>query len=358
MSEQTANRIRATVAGLCTGDGISWPAWWHRLNLLPPRRAVRLQQAHVHARDHLTSSLPTPYLHASAPDIIDPAGPTDDAEWFVVAVRHHLSQQLDGSPVDGQPEVWDQLAALRQSDPSAVRGRIGVSLSLANLTAGLRPPASGNDNAHWFDDLACVRAVAAGLLRPGAPQAAADLAQTDAMVTHAHDGVWGARAVAALIALLVSGTDRQAAITAACDQLPDGSWIADVVGECVAAATPDIPPLTLAAHLERGVVDHVYAYATQAPESVGLLLAHLAVADDANAMMVGALAHPRHADGLVALAGAASGAAFGGTESLPVLTGACIAPLAGIDMADIADLVIQRGRVSEDAQLDYAGKAR
>lgn len=344
MNDPMARRIHATVAGLCAGDAMSWPAWWHRLDQLPPRRAVRLQQAHAHARMGVTSSVPTPYLHATAPSTIDPGGPTDDAEWFVVAVRHHLGQRLDGGPVLEGGGVWIELAKLRASDPEAVRGRIGVVLSLANLTAGLEPPASGNDNAHWFDDLACVRAVAAGLLRPGQPEDAADLAESDAIVTNSHDGVWGARATAALIASLVVGEQPDKACRLARMQLPDSSWIAAVVDQCLAMTDRSATPLGMAARLEREVVDHVYAYANQAPETMGLLLAHLLVARDGNELLLGALAHPRHADSLVALAGAVAGAGFGDPIGEPgaKLTGTSIRQLAGVDMGEVADLLVAR----------------
>jgi ADP-ribosylglycohydrolase len=331
-----ADRVTAVVAGLVAGDRMSWPSWWHRLGTLPPRREVRLAEAWQHGRDGYTTSLPTPYLQSSPPSLVDPAGPTDDTEWFTVAVRHLAGQRLDGSPAGEPYAVWGELAERRAADPASVRGRVGTVIALDNLARGLHPPMSGNDNPHYFDDSASVRGIAAGLLRPGDPAAAAELAARDAEVTHALDGVWGARAIAALISALVSGADRAAAISAAAGELPAESWIAHVVAECLADARPGDAPLDLAARLERTVVDHVYSYANQAPETLGLLLAHLSVSADASALLLGALAHPRHADGLVPLAGAVAGAAFGdaasGTE-LPELAGACIAGLAGTSLA-------------------------
>lgn len=344
MKEPTVDRIQSTIAGLCAGDAISWPSWWHRLHQLPPRRAVRLSEAHDHARTWRSSSVPTPYLHATAPSTIDPGGPTDDAEWFVVAVRHHLRQLLDGSPAPDGTGVWGELAQLRAADADAVRGRLGVIASLGNLAAGLAPPASGHDNVHWFDDLACVRGVAAGLLRPGQAEPAADLAEDDARVTHALDGVWGARATAALVSCLVAGESREAAIVAARAQLPRDSWIAAVVDECRAVTDGSSDPLARAARLERDVVDHVYAFSNQAPETLGLLLAHLAVTESREGLLLAALGHPRHADGLVPLAGAVAGAAFGhpdGGGGLPTLTGVTIPVLAGIEMGTIVDLVVE-----------------
>ncbi len=340
-ANNAAIRIRHTIAGLCAGDAITWTSWWHRLNQLPPRRSLRLSQAHTDARAAHSTSMPTPYLHATAPDVIDPAGPTDDAEWFTVAVRHHLGQALDGS--NSNEDVWYQLAALRAQSPDTVRGRLGTNVALENLAAGLRPPTSGHDNVHWFDDQACIRAVAAGILRPGSPTEAADLAEDDARFTHAEDGVWGARAVAALVSVLVTAADRSDAIEAARAQLPAAAWITSVVDECLEVVDTAAGTLELAARLERGVVDHVYAYANQAPETLGLLLAHLRVAETGEALMLGALAHPRHADGLVPLAGAVAGAGFATvTRDLSdlALNGVTISALAGTKMRDVADAVV------------------
>lgn len=338
----TADRIRATVAGLAAGDAMSWPAWWHRIDQLPPRRAVRLDQAATHARDALTTSVPTPYLQSSAPSLIDPAGPTDDAEWFVVGVRHVLGQRLDGSAAT-DTTVWTELADRRAAEPTEVRGRISVASALANLAAGMTPPASGNDNPHYFDDHAMVRAIAAGLLCPGASTAAADLAERDAEVTHALDGVWGARATAALVASLVAGQDVPTATAAAQAELPDGSWIANVVAECLVPTATHTAPLALAADLEREVVDHVYAYANQAPETLGLLLAHLAVAGDGPELLLGALGHPRHADALVPLAAAVAGATFGDVAAgvpTAVLSGTSIRALRGVDLGKVAEELV------------------
>ncbi len=337
MSSTGPDSTRAVIAGLCAGDTITWPGWWHRLSQLPPRREVRLNEAWHHNRTLSSSSLPTPYLQASSPSLVDPAGPTDDAEWFVVAVRNHLGQRLDGSTVEDGQDVWAELAEIRQLDPDSVRARLGTTIALENIAAGHRPPVSGRENPHYFDDIACVRAVAAGLLRPGNPDAAADLAEDEAVSTHALDGVYGARGTAALIAALIDGSGAEQAITATTAQLPTDSWCGHVVAECLAAVGTGTT-LDLAAHLEREVVDHVYAYANQAPETLGLLLAHLRVARSGEELLLGALAHPRHADALVPLAGAVAGAAFGSPVTdaqLPVLGGVSVRALAGVALEDV-----------------------
>lgn len=343
MSTLTIDQFRrAAVAGLAAADAITWNSWWHRLGSMPPRRYVRLDEAWQHDRALLSSSLPTPYLQSTAPAQVGPTSPTDDTEWLVVALRHHLGQRLDGSPAPDDSHVWDELARLRETDLDAVRPRIGTVIALENMAEGYGPPLSGQHNPHYFDDIACVRGIAAGLLRPGDPGGAADLAEVDARFTHSSDGVYGARATAALFAVLASGEGTGAAVDAAREQLPEGSWSAHVVEECLAAVREGDSAMSLAARLEGDVVDHVYAYANQVPETLGLLLAHLSAAETADSLMLGALAHPRHADGLVPLAGAVSGAVFGEPsldDELPVLRGVSVRALAGTALDDVlADL--------------------
>ena len=69
----------------------------------------------------------------------------------------------------------DEVAAAADRAPeveSAVlplRARISVRAGLGNLAAGLRPPATGHDNPHYFDDAACVRAAVLAVVHPGDP---------------------------------------------------------------------------------------------------------------------------------------------------------------------------------------------
>ncbi len=107
-----------------------------------------------------------------------------------------------------------------------LRARISVRAGLGNLAAGLRPPATGHDNPHYFDDAACVRAAVLAVVHPGDPAAAAELAEFDARYTQDGDGVHGARAMAAAVAEALGGADVDTCVDAALAQLPEGTEIA------------------------------------------------------------------------------------------------------------------------------------
>ena len=72
--------------------------------------------------------------------------------------------------------------------------------AIDNFKRGLQPPATGNDNPQHYDDSAAGRAVASGLYYAGEPARAAQLAEADAEITNAEDGIYAARAMAAAIA--------------------------------------------------------------------------------------------------------------------------------------------------------------
>ncbi|WP_219417691.1 ADP-ribosylglycohydrolase family protein [Pseudonocardia nigra] len=339
-------RARATIAGLVLADGLAWPSLWHRLSLLPARRTERLQEIDVFAVRMRTTTRALPYLHASPPQLVDAAGRSDDTEWFAVSALFHTGRGLDGQPTAEPLGVWAELARLRSDDPSSVRARTGTVVALENLARGLAPPQSGHDNPHYFDDIACVRALAAGLQHAGDAGAAARAADTDAQVTHAEDGVWCARATAVLVAELVDGAPVERAVAQAAGSLPEGSWSAGVVEAALRAVEADQPSaLALARALEQGVVDPLYSFAIAAPETLALLLAHLRRAAGPEELLLGALAHPRHADALVPLAGAVAGAAFGPAwlpadllAEPPVLRGICVPQLAGQQLGAVLDI--------------------
>lgn len=344
MPEPYASRVRTTVLGLAAGDGAAWPSTWQRMPLLPRRRTERLGTLWEFGLEHHTTSIAMPYLHATSPEVLDVTGPTDDAEWLVVALRHLTGCALDGAPANAPHQIWSEIATLDARSPESVRARIGTRLALTNLQRGLEPPSTGRFNAHYFDDIGCVRAIAGALLRPGQPDEAADLAESDVAVTHALDGLWCARASAALFAVLVDSGDARSAVDAAQAQLPPDSWSQGVVGDMIAAAEASRSQLDLSARLEHTCVDQIYSYPVLAPETLGLLLAHLSRATSAEDLLLAAFSHPRQADALVPLAGAAAAAAFGDhwlprtvTEGDLLLQGVSISALAGVSVTQVID---------------------
>ncbi|MFD7922268.1 ADP-ribosylglycohydrolase family protein [Streptomyces sp. NPDC059740] len=367
-SPEAVGRVTGLLLGIAAGDAAGWPAGRHRATQLPDWTRRLTRELDTFAEQNATTTLPVPIALNQPPEPLL-LGPSDDAEWAAFTALAVLAATGgEGRPPTG-PQVraalslaWQGLAeevaaAAHHADEieSAripLRARISVRAGLGNLAAGLLPPATGHDNPHYFDDAACVRGCVLAVLHPGDPGAAADLAEFDARYTQDGDGVLGARAMAAAVALALAGHGVDACVDAALGQLPAGTEIrrnaerAVELGRTAAAARPGAAgnAFALVPVLEHEIVDHVYSYGIAAAETVPVALAVVTAASGAIAEAVPTTAClSRVADSAPALAGALTGA-LQGAEALPAtwreacrrLAGCALPQLAGTDLVDTA----------------------
>ncbi|HEY3501654.1 MAG TPA: ADP-ribosylglycohydrolase family protein [Actinocatenispora sp.] len=327
------DRVRGAFVGLAIGDATGWPAARHRFGLLAPwtRRVAR--ELDAFAEEHGVTTLPIPFA-LNQPTGPLAVGPSDDAEWLAYA-----ASTVDDPPTDRY---------LRLMDRDDLRCRISVRTALDNLAAGLAPPASGHDNPHHFDDAAAVRAVAFGARYAGDPAGAAASAAADAEVTNALDGVSGARAVAAGVAVASTG-DLAALPAAVLAELPSGTAIHRNT-ELALSVVDGRDPFEAAADLGEAVADHVYSYGVAAADTVPLAVALAVAAGGRIAAALGAAATlPLYADSVPALTGALCGA-YAGFDALPTgwrdrcrtLAGCCLPEYAGTDLVAAADRLATR----------------
>lgn len=96
---------------------------------------------------------------------------------------------------------------------------------LLRIQPGIKPPLSGQDNCNAYDDGAAMRIAPIGIVCAGEPDRAVELARIDAQISHFDDGIWGAQAIAASIAVaMVDGTVDEI-VQAGMRQIPDDSWL-------------------------------------------------------------------------------------------------------------------------------------
>ncbi|MBO9625149.1 MAG: ADP-ribosylglycohydrolase family protein [Microbacterium sp.] len=316
--------------GIVAGESASSMNADFRVYALPPKRVNRVRILAKLGDEDRTTTVPRPFTHAAPPTTLHP-GAGENVEWFAFSARQHARGL-------GLAE-WRQLAELEADPAAGLRARIGTKLALQNLRRGAEPPQSGHDNAHYFDDIATVRALAAVAIHRG--DGAVDAAETDAAVTHSLDGVWCARASAVLFESLLDGAPAADAVALAIEELPAETWSRRMAGASLRAAAGANGPMDRARRLSTEVGDWVYSYPIAAPETFGFLLAHVANAADADDLLLGALAQPRNAASLPALAGAAAAVIFGdgwipaGLDADGIrLTGLGIPALAGRTVAE------------------------
>ncbi|MEV4685672.1 ADP-ribosylglycohydrolase family protein [Streptomyces kurssanovii] len=357
-------RIEGLLLGLAAGDAAGWPAARHRAARMPEWTRRLTRELDTFAEQNATTTLPVPIALNQPPEPLR-LGPSDDAEWAAFAAGTVLTaagQLFRGLAPERRMRAaidvaWNalagQVAAAAERAPeveSAVlplRARISVRAGLGNLATGLRPPATGHDNPHYFDDAACVRATVLAVVHPGDPAAAAVLAEFDARYTQDGDGVHGARAMAAAVASALGGADVDAAVDAALAQLPEATEIGRNAHHAVGLARDASGAFELVPLLEHQIVDHVYSYGIAAAETVPVALAVAVAARGKVAEAVpAAVCLSRVADSAPALAGALTGA-LGGGSSVPAtwrdacrtLAGCALPRLAGTDLVELAALL-------------------
>ncbi|WP_435885546.1 ADP-ribosylglycohydrolase family protein [Streptomyces subrutilus] len=362
-----ARRIEGLLLGLAAGDAAGWPAARHRASRMPEWTRRLTRELDTFAEQNATTTLPVPIALNQPPEPLR-LGPSDDAEWAAFAAESVLtaagvllsdlsrSRRMRAAIDLAWNALASEVAAAAERAPeveSAVlplRARISVRAGLGNLAAGLRPPATGHDNPHYFDDAACVRACVLAVVHPGDPGPAADLAEFDARYTQDGDGVHGARAMAAAIATALAGADVDAAVEAALAQLPASTEIGRNARHAVRLArthTGGGGAFAIVPTLEHEIVDHVYSYGIAAAETVPVALALATASRGAVSEAVPAAAClSRVADSAPALAGALTGA-LGGGGSIPAawrgacrtLSGCALPRLAGTDLVELAALL-------------------
>ncbi|MDH6216335.1 ADP-ribosylglycohydrolase [Streptomyces pseudovenezuelae] len=331
------------------------PQWTRRLT----------RELDTFAEQNATTTLPVPIALNQPPEPLK-LGPSDDAEWAAFAAEALLRAGDNTALGDLSKErrtraaidlTWNALAAEVaaaanrapevESAVLPLRARISVRAGLGNLAAGLRPPATGHDNPHYFDDAACVRACVLAVAHPGDPERAAALAEFDARYTQDGDGVHGARAMAAAVSLALTGADVKTCVSAALAELPESTEIGRNARHALNLAQNSESAFALIPLLEHQIVDHVYSYGIAAAETVPVALALATAAQGRIAEAVPAAAClSRVADSAPALAGALTGALSGG-DAIPApwrdacrtLSGCALPRLTGTDLVELAGLL-------------------
>jgi len=327
MTVTLEDRIAGIVYGLAFGEGTALPSATHRLSILAPKRVLRMKSLGEFADNQKQTTRPFPYTHAQASHMLDPS-PSDDTEWFAFVADYLLSSQ-------DSLVAWRHLA----EQSSDIQARTGTKIAFRNLLEGKNPPASGHDNPHYFDDIAMIRALAIAAVYSRDNDLLTNKVLADTSITHSEDGVFCALAVAHLIASLLRGESISQASEVALQQTPKNSWSHTVVHSMInrSAGTTDL--LARYTILETSEIENIYAYPVSAPETLGLLLAHLQHCEDAKELLFSGLLHKRKLDSLPALMGAVAGAHFG-TSWIPSEHKSAIIQLDGVSIPKLKGMTL------------------
>jgi ADP-ribosylglycohydrolase len=257
-------RAKNAMIGLAIGDSISWTSMFHRSVLLPQwTRRIRRE---IDASSETTNVLLTPMpFSLNQPAKYFNISPTDKTEWAAFAAEIVLESNLKTY----EQKVFNEWMKLANSQ-IPIRGGVSTQAAINNFKRGLKPPQTGKQNPHYFDDGAMIRAVPIGIICSGHPEEAAHLAEIDASVTNSEDGIWAAQAIASAISLICAGRSSSEAINAAYQYLPESSWIKRVVDEAMNLAEKSDSVFSILPELQNRIVNREYSYGNIAPETLAL----------------------------------------------------------------------------------------
>ena len=216
-----------------------------------------------------------------------------------------------------------------------------------NLRKGLRPPFTGRYNAYSHSDGAAMRMAPVGILFAGDPQRAIESAQIDAEISHDREGVWGAQAVAAAVAVAMVDGSIEEIIEAAMCAIPKDTWFEYAMTKAfdiVDKAKGDILEAWMPLHDELWT-SYKAAVCEAVAQSFGVLkLCH----NDFRLGVTWAGNFGRDADTIGAICGAVLGAKYGASgipakwiEKTRHPTGTCLAFTKGLDILQVADQLVE-----------------
>lgn len=332
------HRVFHAMMGMAIGDAISWPAMFHRSQLLPPwTRRIR-REMDLAMETTGVNRLPMPFSLNQPASAFNP-GPGNHCEWAAFTAQRLIADQ--GTIDDTTRHTsWTTLA----NNASGIRGPVSVLTALSNLRKGVLPPASGNDNPHYFDDASFCRVVPIAVLCAGKPQKAAEWAEIEAAVTNAEDGIWAAKGFAAGISVACGGGEKDAVVAAILDCLPQQSWSLRLAENSLIRARKAGGILEIIPFINESIVNREYSYSGVAPETLAVTLAVLQICgQDFQAALTAACTFAKTAESVPAFAGALCGAMTdqdfltdSWQSNLKTLKGVSLPMLTGLDYVQLS----------------------
>lgn len=146
---------------------------------------------------------------------------TDDTEFALLTAKTLIN--CGGKlTIDHVVNAWLEDVAVQDEFK---RGGASEKAAAENLKRGLRPPLTGKFSTFHQSDGTAMRIPPVGIICAGDPEKAAAMAELDACISHYSDGIWGAQAVAAAVAVAMVDATMDEIIDTAMRFLPADSWV-------------------------------------------------------------------------------------------------------------------------------------
>lgn len=271
----------------------------------------------------------------------DEQGGSDDTEFALFNAKLLLQKKKELTSLD-VAEAW-RTDIINFSNTYKGAG-FSEMLAIQNLLKGLQPPQTGQHLHSWSDGLA-MRVAPFGIASVGDIKFAAHLSQIDGIVSHAGEGIYSGRAVAAAISMAMTGASVDAIIQSALDVIPQDSWTASSItrGTNIGGSATDV--WNALDPLYKNLVCSYYFWTDIAPEAVGLAFGLIAAARGKfEEAVLGGVNIGRDTDTIAAITGAVCGALHG-IQTVPqkwikrisVSRGTCINSVKDMNIIEVAD---------------------
>ncbi|MBN1562291.1 MAG: ADP-ribosylglycohydrolase family protein [Anaerolineae bacterium] len=222
-------------------------------------------------------------------------------------------------------------------------------ISTRNLQAGLHAPYSGAFNHQMWSDGVAMAISAAGIVSPGKPTQAAQLAMVLGSVSNGRDGLYTAQAIAAAISVGMVGASPGEMMQAGIDAVPADSWTYRALLRAQAVGNRDQPLEDALEAIADELLVPYWHWADLATEAIPVAMAvFLATNGDFPRAVPAGVRLGRDADTIGAMVGSLAGV-YGGADAIPdawqarvqASTGRCIGFIAGRKITDIADELVE-----------------
>ncbi|NUN68875.1 MAG: ADP-ribosylglycohydrolase family protein [Bacteroidetes bacterium] len=284
-------------------------------------------------------------------DFLSPEqGGSDDTEYALFGARLLLEKRRMLTSADMEE-------AYRSSIINATNAYKGAGFSeviaINQLIDGRHAPHSGQHVHSWSDGLA-MRVAPYGIVATGRPGIAAKLAAADGAVTNAGEGIYSGQAVAAAVAVAMSGGSLEECFRTALQSVPGDSWTYAALERGIRIGSASSEVWSALPLLHRSIACSYYHWTDVAPEAAGLAFGILAasrgVYKDA---VLGAVNIGRDTDTIAAVCGAVCGAMHGSgvipsawSERITTSRGICIRSVQGMNIRETADrLAVLSGEI-------------
>lgn len=299
---QPTDRALGCFQAMMIGDAMSYPSMMRGRYMTLPWIDRTMHKIEEHGRLHRNTKPVLPFVwHKS--EVLKPT-PTYVTEYalFTAAMLNELQ---GGDTLESIERFWlDRFVAHEQDVRSAVSERAAI----VNYQQGYRAPVTGNDHPHTYDDGFVCRAVPIAIHTFRDAARREKLLAADGSVTHADEGLFAGKAMAAAIAAGMNGASAAEMIADGVRELPDGSWTATLCAKALDIAGRGTDWLSAVAALDSEVTSRIYNYGNMAPETLAVAFGLFRLTGGAFGMTLPlSFMFPRLADSVPAFVGALCG---------------------------------------------------